>query len=103
VNSPTHERYPEIRPTSGYGDPRVRSTGPGPGAGFESEPDRSSVMNARLAIVLSILIGQLWALGVGLNAWMQGDTTIAWWVAGFEIVSFGVALAVWRAGERRDR
>jgi hypothetical protein len=60
-------------------------------------------MNARLAIVLSILIGQLWALGVGLNAWMQGDTTIAWWVAGFEIVSFGVALAVWRAGEQRDR
>lgn len=31
LNRPVHERYPQIRATSGYGDPRVRHTGPGPG------------------------------------------------------------------------
>ncbi|MBB5868983.1 hypothetical protein F4553_002362 [Allocatelliglobosispora scoriae] len=99
----THDRYPEIRPTSGYADPRVRSTGPGPGAGADSDPDRSSMLTARLAVVLSILVGQLWGLTVGLNAWMRGDTRIAWWIAGFEVVSFSLALVVWRAGQRRDR
>ncbi|GAA1421018.1 DUF6755 family protein [Catellatospora coxensis] len=99
----TDARYPQIKPTSGYGDPRIRSTGPGPGAGGETDPERSSMLSGRLALVLSILVGQLWAIGVGLNAWMMGNTAVAWWTAAFGVASFLVALWAWRLGERRDR
>ncbi|GHJ46904.1 hypothetical protein Cs7R123_42460 [Catellatospora sp. TT07R-123] len=96
-------RYPLIRATSGYGDPRVRSTGPGPGAGAETDPERSAMLSGRVALVLSILVGQLWAIGVGLNAWMMGQTRTAWWTAVFSAASFLVALVAWRIGDRRDR
>lgn len=93
------ERYPQIRATSGYSDPRVRTTGPG----GEPEADRSSTLSARLVIVLTILIGQLWALSIGVESWMDGHTAAAWWLAGFQVLSALVSLAVWRAGDRRDR
>ncbi|GAA1620859.1 DUF6755 family protein [Catellatospora bangladeshensis] len=99
----THDRYPRIRPTSGYADPRIRSTGPGPGAGVETDPERSSMLSGRLALVLSIVVGQLWAITIGLNAWMMGQTRTAWWAAAFSVASFLVALWAWRLGERRDR
>lgn len=54
LNRPVRERYPQIRPTSGYGDPRVRHTGPGPGAGTEQGPERSSKPSARLALALTV-------------------------------------------------
>ncbi|GGZ49451.1 hypothetical protein [Streptomyces subrutilus] len=95
LNRPVRERYPQIRPTSGYGDPRVRHTGPGPGAGGEQEPERSSKLNARIVLALSVVVGQLWALTVTVNVWMQGDTGTAWWGAGFLVLSFLVVLALW--------
>ncbi|MER7462920.1 DUF6755 family protein [Streptomyces sp. NPDC097981] len=95
LNRPVRERYPQIRPTSGYGDPRIRHTGPGPGAGTEQEPERSSKLGARLALALTVVVGQLWALTVTVNEWMQGDTGTAWWGAGFLIMSFLVVLGLW--------
>jgi hypothetical protein len=98
LNRPVAERYPQIRPTSGYGDSRVRHSGPGPGAGTDHDPERSAMLSGRLIVVLSVVVGQLWALGVGVDAWMQGHTSVAWWCAGFEVLSFGIALAAWRFG-----
>ncbi|WP_128980505.1 hypothetical protein [Streptomyces roseicoloratus] len=95
LNRPVHERYPQIRPTSGYGDPRIRHTGPGPGAGTEQEPERSSKLSARLALALTVVIGQLWGLTIVVDEWMSGDTGTAWWGAGFLVLSFLVVLGLW--------
>ncbi|MCZ4118488.1 hypothetical protein [Streptomyces sp. H39-S7] len=95
LNRPVHERYPQIRATSGYGDPRVRHTGPGPGAGTDQDPERSAKLSARLMLAITVVIGQLWALSIAVNEWMQGETAIAWWCAGFLVVSFLVVLALW--------
>ncbi|MEU1122787.1 hypothetical protein ABZ371_04165 [Streptomyces sp. NPDC005899] len=95
LNRPIHERYPQIRPTSGYGDPRVRHTGPGPGAGSEQEPERSAKLAARLVLALSVVVGQLWGLTVVVDEWMEGNTGTAWWGAGFLCLSFLVVLGLW--------
>ncbi|MET9916865.1 hypothetical protein ABZZ04_07230 [Streptomyces sp. NPDC006435] len=95
LNRPLHERYPQIRPTSGYGDPRVRHTGPGPGAGTDQEPERSSKLTARLVLAMTVVVGQLWGLTVTIDAWMEGDTGTAWWGAGFLCLSFLVVLGLW--------
>ncbi|MFJ9646696.1 hypothetical protein [Streptomyces sp. NPDC101206] len=87
-NRPVRERYPQIRPTSGYGDPRIRHTGPGPGAGTEQEPERSAKLSARLVLALTVVTGQLWGLTVTVDARMRGNTATAGWGAGF--------LALWR-------
>ena len=89
------ERYPQIRPTSGYGDPRIQHTGPGPGAGTDQEPERSSKLSARLALALTVVIGQLWGLTIVVDEWMTGDTGTAWWGAGFLVLSFLVVLGIW--------
>ncbi|MFI9492965.1 hypothetical protein ACIG8K_15530 [Streptomyces halstedii] len=95
LNRPVHERCPQIRPTSGWGDPRVRHTGPGPGAGTEQEPERSAKLTARLVLAMSVVGGQLWALTVVVNVWMEGRTGTAWWGAGFLCLSFLVVLGLW--------
>ncbi|MER7036161.1 hypothetical protein [Streptomyces albidoflavus] len=95
LNRPVHERYPQIRPTSSWGDPRVRHTGPGPGAGAEQDPERSAKLTARLVLAMSVVVGQLWALTVVVNVWMEGRTGTAWWGAGFLCLSFLVVLGLW--------
>lgn len=90
------------RPTSGYGDPRITRTGPGPGAGTEQEPERSSKLSARLALALTVVIGQLWGLTIVVDEWMAGDTGTAWWGAGFLVLSFLVVLGLW-AIDPKDR
>ncbi|MFD5367174.1 hypothetical protein [Streptomyces sp. NPDC127103] len=95
LNRPVHERYPQIRPTSGYGDPRITRTGPGPGAGTEQEPERSSKLTARLTLALTVVIGQLWGLTIVVDEWMSGNTGTAWWGAGFLCLSFLVVLGIW--------
>ncbi|MFE3070912.1 hypothetical protein [Streptomyces sp. NPDC059247] len=95
LNRPVRERYPQIRPTSGYGDPRITRTGPGPGAGTEQEPERSSKLSARLALALTVVVGQLWGLTIVVDEWMTGDTGTAWWGAGFLVLSFVVVLVLW--------
>jgi hypothetical protein len=95
------DRYPGLR-GSGARDPRIRSTGPGPGAGADQDPDRASMLSARIAIVATIVVGQLWALTVMLDAWHEHDTTQTWLLLAFEAASFILAVVVWRAG-RSDR
>jgi hypothetical protein len=102
LNRPLDERYPQIRPTSGYGDGRIRHTGPGPGAGSEQEPERASKLSARLVLAFSVLAGQLWGLTVVVNAWMEGQVGTAWWGAAFLVLSFLVVLGLWWL-DPRDR
>ncbi|GAA1977787.1 hypothetical protein [Kitasatospora viridis] len=102
-NRPLHERYPQIRPNSGWADSRVRASGPGRGAGGEREPERSALLTARLAIAITVVVGQLWALTVATDAWMRGDTRTAWWTTALSGGSFLVVLLVWALGPRRDR
>jgi hypothetical protein len=92
-------RYPGLR-GSGSRDPRVRSTGPGPGAGVDREPDRTSMLNARIAIVATIVIGQLWGLTVALNAWLDHRMGQVWLLLAFQLLSIVLAVAVWLAGPR---
>ncbi len=97
---PHRDRYPEIRTSGGFRDPRIRSTGPGPGAGADQEPERSSILAARIAIVMTMVVGQLWALTVALNEWMRGNVRQAWVLAAFQLLSFGLAVLTWRAGPK---
>jgi hypothetical protein len=92
-------RYPGLR-GSGTRDPRVHASGPGPGAGADTEPDRTSMLNARIAIVATIVVGQLWALMVALNAWLEHRDGQVLLLLGFQLLSFAVAVAVWRAAPR---
>jgi hypothetical protein len=90
------DRYPGLR-GSGTRDPRIRSTGPGPGAGTDQDPDRASMLAARIAIVATIVVGQLWALTVMLDAWHEGDDGQVWLLLAFQAVWFMLAVVVWRA------
>jgi hypothetical protein len=90
-------RYPGLR-GSGSRDPRVHA--PGPGAGAGTEPDRASMLNARIAIVATIVVGQLWGLMVALNAWLEHRDGQVLLLLGFQLLSFAVAVAVWRAAPR---
>lgn len=79
---------------------RVTNTGPGPGAGHDRDPERAAMLNARIAIVATIVVGQLWGLTVALNRYFEHES-VAMLVV-FEALSFLVVLAVWLAapGER---
>ena len=92
-------RYPGLR-GSGSRDPRVHSSGPGPGAGADREPDRASMLNARIALVATVVVGQLWGLMVALNAWLDHRTGQVLLLLGFQVLSFAVAAAVWLAAPR---
>ena len=92
-------RYPGLR-GSGSRDARVRSSGPGPSAGADREPDRASMLNARIVIVATIVVGQLWGLMVALNAWLDHRTGQVWLLLGFQLLSLAVAVAVWQAAPR---
>jgi hypothetical protein len=92
-------RYPGLR-GSGSRDPRVRSSGPGPGAGTDREPDRATMLNARIAIVATVVVGQLWGLMVALNAWLDHRTGQVWLLLGFQVLSFVIAATVWLVGPR---
>jgi hypothetical protein len=55
---------------------------------------------AAIALVAGLVVGQLWALTVALDAWLEGDDAAARWIVVFQAVSFGVALVIWRATPR---
>jgi hypothetical protein len=90
-------RYPGLR-GSGARDPRIRSSGPGPGG--DQNPERASMLAARTAIVATIVVGQLWALTVALNAWQEHRMGQVWLLLAFQALSFALAVAVWLAGPR---
>ncbi|HET9311411.1 MAG TPA: hypothetical protein VFP41_09355 [Actinomycetota bacterium] len=80
-------------------DPRLRlrigAPGPGPGAGGDRDPERAAIAMARIAIVSTVVVGQLWALTVALNAYFEERLATVWWLFAFQCVSFLLALAVW--------
>jgi hypothetical protein len=90
-------RYPGLR-GSGARDPRVRAPGPNPGG--DHSPDRASMLAGRTAIVATVVVGQLWALTVALNAWQEDRMGQVWLLLAFQALSFGLAVAVWLAGPR---
>ena len=56
----------------------------------------------RTIIVATIVLGQLWALTVALEAYLLGEDAQAWWLAGFSWLSFAVAAGlVWLEAPRR--
>lgn len=79
------------------------TSGPGPGAGHDRDPARAAAVGARIAIVATIVLGQLWGLTVALDAWFRGETTHVWWLVGFEALSFLLALGVWASAGRGRR
>jgi hypothetical protein len=92
-------RYPGLR-GSGARDPRITSTGPGPGAGTDQQPDRASMLIGRIALVATIVVGQLWGLTEVLNAWIEHRMDQVWLLLAFEAASVAVALALWLATSR---
>lgn len=56
------------------------------------------MLNARIAIVATIVVGQLWALTVALNRYFSWEPVGL--LVGFQVLSFAAALAVWLAAPR---
>ena len=81
---------------------RVRSGAPAPArCGVDRDPERAAVVVARIAIVATVVVGQLWALTIALNAYFQEEMATVWWLVAFQVVSFLVALGV--CSGARDR
>jgi hypothetical protein len=97
----SQRRYPSLGPgPSLHPKPEVRATGPGPGSGAEHDPDHASMLYARILIVATIVMGQLWGLTVALDEWLSRRMTHVWWLLGFQALSFTFAVVVWLAGQR---
>ncbi len=76
----------------------MQAPGPGPGAGHDREPERAAILNARIALVATIVVGQLWALTLVLDTWFRHRDGEMWLLVGFEALSFVVALTAWLSG-----
>jgi hypothetical protein len=74
------------------------ASGPGPGAGGDRNPERTAGDVSRIALVATIVVGQLWGLTVALNAYLEGEMATVWWLVAFEALSFLVALGMWLLG-----
>lgn len=61
---------------------------------IETEEGARTALVTRIIIVVTVILGQLWALTVGLEAYLSGHTTQAWWLAAFSLVSFAVVAAL---------
>ncbi|HEX6580748.1 MAG TPA: hypothetical protein VF195_07745 [Actinomycetota bacterium] len=69
--------------------------GPGPGIEPRANRQRQAVIVARIAIVATIVVGQLWALTIALDAYLLEEMGTVRWLLAFQGVSFVLALAVW--------
>lgn len=75
--------------------PRDLASGPGTGAEPRADRQRRAVIVARIALVATIVVGQLWALTIALDAYFQDEMATVWWLLAFQAVSFLLAVAVW--------
>lgn len=75
--------------------PRPTRTLP-PSPAEDTDEGVRAALTTRIVIVVTIILGQLWALTVGLEAYLEGHTGQAWLLAAFSIVSFLLALALVR-------
>lgn len=78
--------------------PSERGASPAP-----DHPDLAAALAGRIAIVAVIVVTQLWALTVALDAWYERDMAAVWWLLGYQAVVFAVSLSIWiaRPEERR--
>ena len=60
----------------------------------ETEEGARTALITRIIIVVTVVLGQLWALTVALEAHLSDHTSQAWWLALFSIVSFAVVAAL---------
>jgi hypothetical protein len=81
----------------------VPSHGARTGTDRYGERTRQAAGNAAIALVATIVVGQLWGLMVALDAWLGGDTRAVGWIVVFQAASFAVCLAVWLTTNRRSR
>lgn len=72
-----------------------RAPGPGPGAEPADARRRQTLLVVRIALVATIVIGQLWALTVALDAYLLGEDAMVRWLLLFQAASTLLALAVW--------
>ena len=58
----------------------------------ETETGAVAAEVARTLIVLTVVLGQLWAITVALEAYLLDHRAEAWWLAAFSVLSFVVVL-----------
>lgn len=63
----------------------------------DTEEGARTGLTTRIIIVLTVVLGQLWALTVALEAYLSGEPGHAWLLAGFSVLSFVVCVALIRA------
>ena len=82
--------------------PRTSAPGPGPGAGGDRDPHRVAVDGVRIVLIAMIVVGQLWALTVALDAYFAEASAAVGWLLGFQVLSFVAAMGLWllAPGER---
>lgn len=92
-----------MEPVTGSTGEQVRAgaPGPGPGTGIDREPERATILNARIALVALVVLGQLWALTLVLNSWFRYRDGQMWLLIGFEALSLAVALLFALTARRR--
>lgn len=61
-----------------------------------SESGAQTALNTRIVIVATIVLGQLFALTVALEAYLLDRDLQAWLLTGFSLVSFAVVLVLTR-------
>lgn len=69
---------------------------PLPSTPADTDQGTAAGLVTRIVIVLTVVLGQLWALTVGLEAYLLGHTGQAWLLAGFSVLSFIVAAVLIR-------
>ena len=77
--------------------PRDHAPGPGVGAEPRADRQRRAVIVARIAVVATIVVGQLWALTIALDAYFEEEMATVWWLFAFQVLSFALAFLVWWA------
>lgn len=110
--SPQQSRTPQRSPSpQKSGSQQKSGSAPWPIRALPGAPAEDTEANARsglvtrIIIALTIVLGQLWALTVALEAYLLGHTDQAWLLAAFSLVSFAVvgALVVVEPAQRSAR
>jgi hypothetical protein len=60
----------------------------------ETEEGARTALVTRIIIAVTVILGQLWALTVALEAHLSGHEAQAWWLAAFSLVSSAVVAAL---------
>ena len=67
---------------------------------MDRDPEHTAAVVARIALVATIVVGQLWALTIALNAYFAERMTTVRWLVAFQVVSFLLAFGLWLLAPR---